>query len=986
MRDILDSLVTVPGFDIGHYNRNGDELLDHLFLVVKADFRLVGRGGIAELDGYEHYEGDPGFLEYWSDSLQAYVEIDWGRSGSINIAQSWSVRDLIAHEYGHDYFGMGHTTMLTQNDVPLIVPPPNQKGHNACTFNRMCGDRAPNGSDLASFSLSGHEMRRMHWVDRTVIEPSAGDQLGLTIRPLYTSGEVVLIPLANADADTLSIENRQRNNFFDAHPTHLSPQPYGTYWRELATTGLFVTLSDGVPDGSSSSYRYDIVPPDNQYARGERCTGGSSVGCLSRDAHEADMHRPEIATQITPWTRPNVSGYTLYDGQEPNWFAITNIHYDDGVAPVYDMVFDFVADVRDGFTITRDSWIGAETSGEVLTGLITVADGATLTVEADTELTFADGLLVETGAALVVEQGATLKFGPGQALEADGLLTVEGTSANPVAFLRQNTAQAWDGIIVDADESLIVGATVSGATVGVDLRAQSLILEAVTLSANGTGLLTDFAACAACSGLRSSFVLTGSTVEDATGIGVHARNTNGEITDTAITGSSSHGLLVQNADLTVFTGNTVEDNGDSPGVPNAQTAGLAAIANGDLVLAGDGGSSGFNVVRANAMHETGVDVGGTLVIGLALAGIAGDNSIYKTSGGPGPNARYVLNGSGVQVRAEDVWWNQTQGPPLGAFAPTNSVDANPHLPCDWQSPPCQSRLFASAVGAAGSTVRGTETTRWLGQEIRETRAALALAPGAPEAREQVLYLAQLQRLDRGDALGEHEATWALLDTLAAGLGTTLLHEPASSAAFRVAVQEAVRTGDNDGAQALLDTLGTAVTDLSDVLALDLARVVLFEAAGDYASALSQLEAVRAGLTEAQGLLAEALFHTAAVLERRLSGEGGGRGPDVLASASSLVGLPSAYALDAAYPNPFTGQTTVPFALPEGARVRVEVYDLLGRRVAELADGAYEAGHHTAVLDGHGLASGVYVVRATMEAGAEGSGTTRSFTRRVTLLR
>lgn len=63
---------------------------------------------------------------------------------------------------------------------------------------------------------------------------------------------------------------------------------------------------------------------------------------------------------------------------------------------------------------------------------------------------------------------------------------------------------------------------------------------------------------------------------------------------------------------------------------------------------------------------------------------------------------------------------------------------------------------------------------------------------------------------------------------------------------------------------------------------------------------------------------------------------------------------------------------------------VEAFDLLGRRVASLADGAYEAGRHAAVLDGRGLASGVYVVRAVMAA--EYGGAARTFARRVTLVR
>ncbi|MEM8600388.1 MAG: FG-GAP-like repeat-containing protein [Bacteroidota bacterium] len=80
------------------------------------------------------------------------------------------------------------------------------------------------------------------------------------------------------------------------------------------------------------------------------------------------------------------------------------------------------------------------------------------------------------------------------------------------------------------------------------------------------------------------------------------------------------------------------------------------------------------------------------------------------------------------------------------------------------------------------------------------------------------------------------------------------------------------------------------------------------------------------------------------------------------------GTPLAFALDAAYPNPFTVQTTVAYTLAEASDVRLTVYDALGREVAVLADGRQVAGRHAASFDGHGLASGVYVVR--LEAGGQ----------------
>ncbi len=65
---------------------------------------------------------------------------------------------------------------------------------------------------------------------------------------------------------------------------------------------------------------------------------------------------------------------------------------------------------------------------------------------------------------------------------------------------------------------------------------------------------------------------------------------------------------------------------------------------------------------------------------------------------------------------------------------------------------------------------------------------------------------------------------------------------------------------------------------------------------------------------------------------------------------------------AAFPNPFTAQTSLGFSLAEAAEVRLAVYDVLGREVAVLVDGPVEAGAHAATFEARGLASGTYVYR------------------------
>lgn len=91
------------------------------------------------------------------------------------------------------------------------------------------------------------------------------------------------------------------------------------------------------------------------------------------------------------------------------------------------------------------------------------------------------------------------------------------------------------------------------------------------------------------------------------------------------------------------------------------------------------------------------------------------------------------------------------------------------------------------------------------------------------------------------------------------------------------------------------------------------------------------------------------------------------------------GLPHRFALHQNYPNPFNPSTTIEFDLARRSDVRLEVFNVLGRRVNTLIDGNLPAGNHRSEFAGDNtLASGVYFYR--LEAGDEVA------TRKMVLLR
>jgi hypothetical protein len=77
--------------------------------------------------------------------------------------------------------------------------------------------------------------------------------------------------------------------------------------------------------------------------------------------------------------------------------------------------------------------------------------------------------------------------------------------------------------------------------------------------------------------------------------------------------------------------------------------------------------------------------------------------------------------------------------------------------------------------------------------------------------------------------------------------------------------------------------------------------------------------------------------------------------------------PLAFALAPAYPNPFNGAATLAYQVAERTDVALDVFDILGRRVAVLADSPHDAGRYTVRWDGRTAggaraANGVYVYR------------------------
>ncbi len=82
-------------------------------------------------------------------------------------------------------------------------------------------------------------------------------------------------------------------------------------------------------------------------------------------------------------------------------------------------------------------------------------------------------------------------------------------------------------------------------------------------------------------------------------------------------------------------------------------------------------------------------------------------------------------------------------------------------------------------------------------------------------------------------------------------------------------------------------------------------------------------------------------------------------------ANELVSEQGGRVLVTAYPNPFTGSTTISFTLPEDGNAQVQVYNAAGAMVADLFNETVSGGSRTDVIfDASNLPGGVYIYRLT----------------------
>lgn len=84
-------------------------------------------------------------------------------------------------------------------------------------------------------------------------------------------------------------------------------------------------------------------------------------------------------------------------------------------------------------------------------------------------------------------------------------------------------------------------------------------------------------------------------------------------------------------------------------------------------------------------------------------------------------------------------------------------------------------------------------------------------------------------------------------------------------------------------------------------------------------------------------------------------------------AVEVAAIPTTYALELNYPNPFNPSTTIRYQIPNQSNVNLDIYNLQGQKIRTLVAKEQKAGYYNVVWDGRNeagqtVSSGVYLYR------------------------
>lgn len=664
-------------------------------------------------------------------------------------------------------------------------------------------------------------------------------------------------------------------------------------------------------------------------------------------------------------------------------------------------------------TLTKDEiWYFTKT----LTGDVYVPTGITLRITEGADINLGTYSITSTGGSIVFEgDESEIELSPDIRVMSGS--TVEGIySGFTAAFAAGNTIEVHNdfnlnGLTVPSGKTMKVMDDVtirsySGKSIGV---SGTLIANNATFT-NISGVWYGIKYNNGSLGYLNNCIITNSTY------GVYLNGSSRDITNCTITTNSipDYGIYCYNCDQNAdITNNTITANygiycdNSSPDIKEnriiSSMVGLYCVnSSSPLLVWQESGIDGDNYFHSN-YTEFGVYATGNSypIIGTASCGLEyfGDNSfVYQDLG-----ISMVYNGSAGTIKAEHCWWGSSS-PSAGWFS--GNVDYTPWLTSipTYSMPGLspENNLYDTRM-MLSSVIPGEEAsedlTKYYNDQwdmdkkidflrylyiIGEAKGVANLCqdiifknPYASQSFSALDLIYQISRNEKIKKDFDEETLETYLKTLEDSRSDKFIKANAmlmlAGLEKDVARMDEVYTTNEDtymGKFALHQKFMYYFNEVEDTA---LARAVLDIMDKEYPN-----EAVT---YESHVLIGDKVMDPKEFYSQLYKQNP----PEELQSMPTDISevIPDAYALNAAYPNPFNPSTTIEFALPVQSNVACSIFDVSGSLIKEFS---YEqnAGTYSIIWNASNVSSGIYLIRFVAEA-SDGSETFVDY-QKVTLLK
>ncbi len=571
-------------------------------------------------------------------------------------------------------------------------------------------------------------------------------------------------------------------------------------------------------------------------------------------------------------------------------------------------------------------------------------EGLIVYVESDIIHYFNSNLIVNSNETLHIKAGVIMKFQSSKKLQVYGTLIAEGTSGNHITFTRSGTSGTWYGINFENSSSdancIVEYSDISQASNGIRCNYASPRIRNNKISNCSNGLYLYNS---------SPEILLNEIISNV--MGIYGDNWNSSIVnDNAINDNASKGMRLINSSSPILYHTSIKRNGGN-GV-------VASSASAPEFGAASSTEKGRNVIRDHRL--AGIRAYGSSDVFLGSDNIGGQerggyNAVYD-------NDQYNISvGSTTHIIAENNYWVDTLKFKIGAGS---SLDFKPYLdynPYGGSSlGKVQQNVSIDLISLDTNSVIGLDNlARKLWFEgnfldaIEAYKKLIRKFPDSLQAKHALVRVMSLYKKTEGgwlsgylESLTENQVSRELSDLALSLLIITYTNEMEFDRA--ISTTDQVLSNSPSAAreyETLFNLFNICFTGLSDTVKAAEVLGVLKDRYPDYELTLIAQEDMG---EEVDWSLAKDLIDENIPLNKTMQ-------------------LPTDYALEPNYPNPFNPTTTIRFALPEAGEVSLVVYDLMGREVVRLVDGHLEAGWRKVVWDGmtangREVPTGIYIAR------------------------